>query len=48
MKKRKEEVRGERIWRGWRPAIHGQWGQERKKGEGKGEGDGIKKIQKVI
>ena len=47
MKKMNEEVRGERIWRGWRPASHGQRGQKRKKGEGKGKGNEIKKIEKV-
>ena len=46
MKKRKDEVRGERIWRGWRPASHGQRGQKRKKGEGKGKGNRIKEIKK--
>ena len=46
MKKRKEEVRGERIWRGWRPASHGRRGQKRKKWEEKGNGNKIKEIKK--
>ena len=47
MKKRKEEVRGERIWGGWRPASHGQRDQKRKKGEEKGKGNENEEIEKI-